>query len=93
MKFVHSAHFLQRNKIRNISENIAEKIFLEADGHYRDAQTKTHIAVKNMSYKNKQRDVGLVYTKLGDTVTFITIHPLKEHQLQNRIESGRWKPL
>lgn len=92
MNFIYSKHFLERNALRNINDGTAEILFREADGHYTDMQTNTSIAVKRMELHQKIRDVSLSYIVKGDDVLFITIHPLKEGQKQNRINSGRWNP-
>ena len=93
MKFVFSNHFSERNKLRNISMGIATAIFSNADGHYMDAQTNAFVAVKRIEFQGRERNVGLTYVIRGDEAVFITIHPLKEGQKQNRINNGRWKPL
>ena len=93
LKITFSRHFIERNTLRGIGKDVAEKIFSEADGHYLDSQTNTFVAVKRMVFKGKERDVGLVYRKAQDEIVFITIHPLKDGQKKNRINSGRWENL
>ena len=94
MNINRSKHFRERNILRNIEAGIAERVFEEADGNYLDTVTQMRIAIKHLEYKGKMRDVCLVYTQEANKeVTFITIHPLKESQKENRIITGRWNPL
>ena len=49
------------------------------------------IALKNLEYMGKIRDVIIFYDESADKVEIITIHPLKTYQKVQRIKSGRWK--
>lgn len=93
MEIVFSIHFKERNRLRSIDESIAMTIFNKADGFYEDTQTNTSIAVKRIEFQGKTRDVSLTYVTRGDKTVFVTIHPLKDGQKQNRINNGRWKPI
>ena len=42
-------------------------------------------------YKNKIREMALIYEEDMTLVNLITIHPLKPLQKLHRIQSGRWK--
>jgi hypothetical protein len=44
-----------------------------------------------VEYKGKRRDLALTYEETPHEIKFITIHPLKLNQKQNRIETGRWE--
>ncbi|MFB3885587.1 MAG: hypothetical protein ACE144_10195 [Thermodesulfobacteriota bacterium] len=40
---------------------------------------------------NKKREVMVAYTIEEETVTLLTIHPLKHRQKESRVKSGRWR--
>ncbi len=60
---------------------------------YLDKDTGYTIAIKRLKFHNKERDLALTYEEREEAITFVTIHPLKECQKENRIKSGRWKRL
>lgn len=90
MFITYSKHFLKRKGLRGIPDGLAELIYYQADGHYRDVQTGTYVAVKRVSFQGKKRDMALTYSLTGDKIVLVTLHPLKPGQKANRIKSGRW---
>jgi len=42
---------------------------------------------------NKSREVMVAYVMEEDYANLLTIHPLKEGQKENRINSGRWRKI
>jgi hypothetical protein len=42
---------------------------------------------------NKKRDVLVAYEENNGDATLLTIHPIKEGQKENRIQSGRWRKI
>jgi precorrin-6B methylase 2 len=51
------------------------------------------IAVGNAKHKGKVREFAVAYERTKEEIKLITIHPLKPHQKQHRIESGRWQQI
>ncbi|MBE7443730.1 MAG: hypothetical protein HS132_00025 [Planctomycetia bacterium] len=49
------------------------------------------IALMKIKLYNKKREVMVAYLKEGENIKLLTIHPLKEGQKENRINSGRWR--
>ncbi len=47
----------------------------------------------NIIIYGKMREVMVAYDIIEETVTLLTIHPLKEGQKENRVKSGRWRKL
>jgi len=90
-KIRYSKHFRERMRLRGVSERLAREIFYEAEVHFEDIQTQTLVAVKKIVFKGKERDMALIYRRTNDEVIFITLHPLKENQRENRVRSGRWR--
>jgi len=50
-----------------------------------------HIAVCQMKFKNRVRNLMVAYDRIGDTIEFITAHVIREKEIKNKIKSGRWK--
>lgn len=92
MKIYASRHFEERRKLREIPENLPEQILREADEHYRDQATGHSIAVKRILFQDKERDIALIYSREQNEIILLTLHPLKEGQWKNRVESRRWIP-
>lgn len=89
----YSEHLKFRLKIREIPENLPEKIYRQADERYIDTLTSYNIALKYEKYKGKERPIVVVYEKIVEKVIIITIHPSDEYEIENRIKRGRWKKL
>ncbi len=89
----YSKHLIYKMALRKMSASLVEKVFREADAKYEDKDTGYTIAIKSLKLHNKLRDLALTYEEKEDEIIFITIHPLKEGQKENRINSGRWKRL
>jgi hypothetical protein len=87
---VYSPHLNFRLKLRNIPKNLPRQIFATSNERYFDSETQKSIAVKDVLYKGKVREIALTYEQNTDRITLITIHPLKNLQKTNRIKSGRW---
>ena len=51
------------------------------------------IATMRVNLYNKIREVMIAYVIKGDCVTLLTIHPLKENQKENRLQTGRWREI
>ncbi len=92
MKIRFSRHYAERQKLRSIPDDLAETILIKADGHFRNGVTGWLIAVKRLVFQGKERDMALTYTRMGDEVILITLHPLKEGQKERRVDSRRWIP-
>ena len=84
-----SRHFQERQALRGLPHGLAEEIFDSADGRFYDTLTEMSIAVKNVEFRGRPRWMALVYAVTEQAVTFVTLHPLGDAQLANRINSGR----
>jgi hypothetical protein len=51
------------------------------------------IAADTVHYKGTIRDIAVTYREEHNEVLLITIHPLKQHQKENRIQEKRWRKL
>jgi hypothetical protein len=62
------------------------------DARFADEETGYGIAVKRVFLYDRDRDVMVAYDRTAiDLVRLLTIHPLKDGQKENRIQSGRWR--
>lgn len=90
MKFIFTDHFKSRLKLRNISGATIQNIYKKAQEFYWDNLRNHHIAVGQARYKGKLRKMLVAYDKIGNTVEFITSHPITDEEISQRITSGRW---
>lgn len=91
MKIIYTSHLEFRLKIRNIPDDLPRKVFKQAKEHYYDRLTNHYIAIHEVEYEGKMREMAAVYDKGKDSVEIITVHPLRMYQKLSRINSGRWK--
>jgi hypothetical protein len=92
-KIVYSPHLIFRLKLREIPYFLPRKIYQTSKEHYFDTETQKKIAVGKTRYKNKLREMAVIYEEMNDQIILITIHPLKKYQKLNRIKLGRWQKL
>lgn len=85
MEIIYSKHFLDRKKLRLIPDGLAENVLTQADEYYFDNETKCYIAVKNIKFQGKVRNVSLTFVISDNKIIIITLHPLKKGQKENRI--------
>ena len=93
MKVEYSEHIKNRLRFRKIDYNLPKQIFEESEDKFFDTETGHFIAVMNVNLYNKSREVMVAYTFHEDYVKLLTIHPLKEGQKENRINTGRWRKI
>ncbi len=93
MQIKYSKHLEQRLSLRRIDYDLPKKIFDQSSERYIDEETKHFIATMETEIYNKRREVNIAYVVEGDIIRLLTIHPLKEGQKENRIESGRWRKI
>jgi hypothetical protein len=60
---------------------------------YFDRETGHLIAVMKIDLYNKNREVMVAYVIEEDCAKLLTMHPLREGQKQNRINTGRWRKI
>ncbi len=92
-RIFYTQHLEIRLKLREIPYDLPRTIYQISKEHYFDKKTLKKIAVKKVKYKDKLREMAVIYDKLDNQVNIITIHPLKIYQKLSRIKSGRWQKL
>lgn len=79
--------------MRGIPYELPKEIYLTAEEHYYDTETGRRVAVKKVKFKNRLREMAVIYDIRDERVDLITVHPLKNSQKANRIKSRRWQKL
>jgi len=90
MQIKYSKHIETRISLRKIEYDLPKRIYENAEERYLDTETGHTIAVMKAVIYGKERDIMVAYKHEDTDVTLLTIHPLKEGQKENRIQSGRW---
>ena len=93
MEIKYSRHLEQRLILRGIGHELPSLIFNQSEERYYDQETGYMIATMGVQLYNKRREVMVAYVVEQDMVKLLTIHPLKEGQKENRVQSGRWRKI
>ncbi len=91
-RIIYADHLHLRLALRQIPEQLPRRVYLRATEQFIDTNTHHHVAVARARYAGKVREIAVSFDDDGETVTLITIHPLKEQQKANRINAQRWIP-
>ena len=89
----YSDHLQFRLRLREIDAKLPEKIYRFTDERYYDRATGLLIAVKKVRSKGKFRDIAVTYRETDKEALLITIHPLKQRQKENRLQTNRWRKI
>ncbi len=89
----YSNHIKTRLSLRKIEYDLPKRIYENAEERFIDTQTGHAIAIMRAVFYDKERDIMVAYRQDGEDVKLLTVHPLKEGQKENRIQTGRWRKL
>jgi hypothetical protein len=89
----YSKHLELRLSLRKIEYDLLKKIFEQSKERFVNEETGYWIATMEAQLYNKTRETMIAYVVEGNVAKLLTIHPLKEGQKKNRIESGRWRKI
>lgn len=87
---IYSKHLLIRMKARNFPQEFPLIIYFSPERIFFDVAEKRKIAVRKLKYKDKLRNIMIAFEEKEESVNIITIHPISEDKIINRIKSGRW---
>ncbi len=90
MKVIYRSHLKRRLKERKIPDNYPKRIYLESKKKFFDMATNHQIAILELTYSGKLKNLAISYDIIGQQVEIITIHPISTKEIDNKIESGRW---
>ncbi|MBF0541964.1 MAG: hypothetical protein HQK91_11010 [Nitrospirae bacterium] len=93
MLIKYSKHIETRIAMQKINYDLPKEIYMNVMERFIDSETKHTIAVMKTTLNDKERDVMLAYRYEDLDIILLTIHPLKEGQKENRIQSGRWRKI
>jgi hypothetical protein len=91
MTVEYTNHLRDRLALRGIDYDLPEMIYIKSKERYYDVETGHSIAVMNVRMYGKNRECLVAYVHDGETVKLLTIHPLKDGQKDNRLQTGRWR--
>ena len=77
-------------EIRRIPEAYPEIVYRESEERYYDTSEGRFIAVKTLEYNGNSRPMMIAYEETGSIAEIITIHPIAEEKIVNRVLRGRW---
>lgn len=91
MQYDFRPHFKYRAKQRGINSNIAVKFFKKSSKRYFDTLRKHSIVIGTITDNGNRKHLVVAYDKIDTRIEFITIHFVREKEIKNKINSGRWK--
>lgn len=91
MKIIYRPHLIRRLKERKVPKDYPKQIVKEPESTYFDTITKHKIAIKRLTYGGKLKSMVVSYDIIEEIIELITIHPIKESEIKNKIISGRWR--
>lgn len=91
MSLTYTEHLKTRLKQRGLPLGLVKKVFDKNEESYFDNLRLHYIMVSSVLYKGRYRKVLAAYDKIGiDSIEVITIHPITDEQIKQRLNSGRW---
>lgn len=92
MKIIFTDHLKTRLKQRGIPTKTVKEVFDQNLENFWDNLRNHHIVTGVVDYQGKTRKVLAAYDKIDkNTAEVITIHPITDEQITQRLNSGRWK--
>ncbi len=90
MKIVYTDHLKLRLQIRKIPFEYPKIILENPENSFFDLSDNRRIAIKRLKYNGKLRDLMIAYDITDNRIEIITIHPISNEKIINRMMSGRW---
>lgn len=92
MTVIHySDHLKLRLKLRKIPEEYPREVYTNFERQYVDIEERRDVRIKKLHYNQKLRNMMIAFDKTGDAIDIVTIHPISEGKILNRLTSGRWR--
>lgn len=90
MKITLQPHLKIRLIQRKIPQNYPSKVLAKPESEYFDTLTKHSIAVRQLKYNEKLRSMVVAYDIIEEIIQVITIYPISNQEIENRIQRKRW---
>ena len=89
-EIVNTEHLKLRLKVRKIPENYPDLVYKKPEQKYYDAVERTFISIKKLKYNNRIRNMMIAYEEKDNKTEIITMHPISDEKIINRVIRGRW---
>ena len=83
-------HLKLRLKIIKIPEHYPKEIYKNPEQRFFDNVERTFIAIKKPDYNKKLRNMMIAYEEKENKAEIITIHPITDEKIINRLMSKMW---
>lgn len=83
-------HLKTRLKQRKIPSRIITEIFNESKENYYDNLRNHNIVIAKATLNKRARKFLVAYDKIESRIEAVTIHPINDKQIKQRLDSGRW---
>lgn len=76
MEIRYSNHLRFKMRVRNIPQDLPERLYRESVQRYYNHHTLRHIAVTETHYQRRRTSMMIAYDQFPDRVEILTIHPI-----------------
>jgi len=90
VKLIYTNHLKIRLKQREVPLKIVSEIFDKSEESYWDNLRNHHIVIGTVDFKGKIRKVLAAYDTIKKDAEVITIHPISDIEIKQRLISERW---
>lgn len=90
MKIILRPHLKIRLEQREIPQNYPKRVIIKPEFEYFDTLTGHLIAIRKLKYNEKVRPMAVAYDIIGNTIQIITIHPVSNQEIANKLLRKRW---
>lgn len=90
VKIILQPHLKIRLKQREIPQNYPSKILVKPESSYFDNLTGHLIAIRKLKYNKALRPMVVAYDIIDDEIQIITIYPITNQEINNRVQRKRW---
>ena len=87
---IYTDHLKLRLKVRKIPYDYPKKIFQNPERTFFDIIEGNRIAIKRLKYNKEIRNMMIAYEIKENQIEIVTIHPIREEKIANRIINNRW---
>ena len=84
-KIIYTQHLKMRLEIRKFPKYYPMMIYMDPEIMFLDMIEMSNIAIKSLIYNGKHRNILIAYEEDDDCVNILTIHPITDKKIKNRI--------